>query len=156
MDSGWASVDTCTWPWTLFHHSLLRWNGVTQHQGAVASSLLVLQLPLHRLPEIRIRASDKCEYFTCFAKPLTKPHKSDFRGLKFTCATQVDNTCVCAYPSSKPETCTVSGDDVLNYLDIGSISFGKWAAILVSISVIYRVLWVLFRLLVVYALMRTI
>ncbi|KJA13638.1 hypothetical protein HYPSUDRAFT_72940 [Hypholoma sublateritium FD-334 SS-4] len=65
---------------------------------------------------------------------------SDFRGLKFTCATQIDNTCVCAYPSSTPETCTVSGDDVLNYLDIGSISYGKWAAILVSISIIYRVL----------------
>ncbi|KAF8207443.1 P-loop containing nucleoside triphosphate hydrolase protein [Mycena galopus ATCC 62051] len=63
---------------------------------------------------------------------------SDLRGLTFTC----DSTpagCVCAYPSSTPETCTVSGADVLAYLDIGDIGYGKWAAILVCIFVIYRV-----------------
>ncbi|KDR73313.1 hypothetical protein GALMADRAFT_251927 [Galerina marginata CBS 339.88] len=64
---------------------------------------------------------------------------SDFRGLNFTCNTIVNGKCLCAYPSSTPATCTVSGNDVLNYLDIGSISYGKWAAILVSIVVIYRI-----------------
>ncbi|KAJ7246166.1 P-loop containing nucleoside triphosphate hydrolase protein [Mycena haematopus] len=60
---------------------------------------------------------------------------SDLRGLTFTC----DNNCVCAYPSSTPETCTVSGADVLAYLDIGDIVYGKWAAIMVGIFVIYRI-----------------
>ncbi|KAJ6457693.1 P-loop containing nucleoside triphosphate hydrolase protein [Mycena sanguinolenta] len=59
---------------------------------------------------------------------------SDLRGLTFSC----NNDCVCAYPSSTPETCTVSGADVLSYLDIGDIGYGKWAAILLGIFVIYR------------------
>lgn len=66
-------------------------------------------------------------------------HQSDFRGLTFKCETVVNGSCVCAYPSSTPATCTLSGDDVLAYLDIGSISYGKWAAILISINIIYRV-----------------
>ncbi|KAF8877439.1 P-loop containing nucleoside triphosphate hydrolase protein [Infundibulicybe gibba] len=64
---------------------------------------------------------------------------SDFRGLTFKCDTVVDGVCACAYPTSTPETCTVSGADILTYLDIGSISYGKWAAILVSINIIYRI-----------------
>ncbi|KAF8178722.1 P-loop containing nucleoside triphosphate hydrolase protein [Pholiota molesta] len=48
--------------------------------------------------------------------------------------------CVCAYPSSTPETCTVSGEDVLAYLGIGEISYGKWAGILLSIVIIYRII----------------
>ncbi|KAF7373135.1 ABC transporter domain-containing protein [Mycena sanguinolenta] len=59
---------------------------------------------------------------------------SDLRGLTFSC----NDDCVCAYPSSTPEACTVSGADVLSYLDIGDIGYGKWAAILVGIFVIYR------------------
>ncbi|KAJ6617160.1 hypothetical protein B0H10DRAFT_2218798 [Mycena sp. CBHHK59/15] len=38
----------------------------------------------------------------------------------------------------RPETCTVSGD-VLAYLDIGYISYGKWAAILIGITLVYRI-----------------
>jgi len=64
---------------------------------------------------------------------------SDLRGLTFECVTLVNGSCACAYPSSTPETCTVSGADVLGYLDIGSISYGKWAAILIAITVIYRI-----------------
>ncbi|KAJ6542947.1 P-loop containing nucleoside triphosphate hydrolase protein [Mycena capillaripes] len=64
---------------------------------------------------------------------------SDFRGLTFKCVTLVNGTCTCAYPSSTPETCTVSGADVLDYLDIGRISYGKWAAILIGITIIYRI-----------------
>ncbi|KAJ6529686.1 P-loop containing nucleoside triphosphate hydrolase protein [Mycena capillaripes] len=64
---------------------------------------------------------------------------SDLRGLSFNCVTLVNGSCVCAYPSSTPDTCTVSGEDVLNYLEIGSISYGKWAAILVAITLIYRI-----------------
>ncbi|KAJ8082345.1 hypothetical protein PM082_008200 [Marasmius tenuissimus] len=60
---------------------------------------------------------------------------SDLRGLTFQCS----NACECAYPSSTPITCTVSGDDVLNYLEIREISYGKWIAILVSINLIYRI-----------------
>lgn len=64
---------------------------------------------------------------------------SDLRGVTFTCNTIVNGACACAYPSSTPSTCTVSGDDVLNYLDIDNISYGKWAAIVVCISIIYRI-----------------
>ncbi|KAF8877438.1 P-loop containing nucleoside triphosphate hydrolase protein [Infundibulicybe gibba] len=64
---------------------------------------------------------------------------SDFRGLTFKCNTIINGACACAYPTSTPETCTVSGADVLKYLDIGSISYGKWAAILFSINIIYRI-----------------
>ncbi|KAJ7485788.1 P-loop containing nucleoside triphosphate hydrolase protein [Mycena latifolia] len=64
---------------------------------------------------------------------------SDFRGLSFECGTIVNGTCICAYPSSTPETCTVSGADVLEYLEIGDISYGAWATIVVAITLIYRI-----------------
>ncbi|KAG5634259.1 hypothetical protein DXG03_006042 [Asterophora parasitica] len=64
---------------------------------------------------------------------------SDLRGLTFRCETQSTGSCICAYPSSTPETCTVSGADVLAYLDIENISYGKWAAILVSVFILFRV-----------------
>jgi hypothetical protein len=64
---------------------------------------------------------------------------SDLRGLTFQCKTMIQGTCACAYPSSTPEACTVSGTDVLDYLDINGISYGKWTGILVSILVIYRI-----------------
>ncbi|KAJ7930944.1 P-loop containing nucleoside triphosphate hydrolase protein [Mycena leptocephala] len=57
---------------------------------------------------------------------------SDLRGRSFN---------FCAYPSSTPDTCTVSGDDVLRYLEIRSISYGKWIAILIAITLIYRIAW---------------
>ncbi|THU99958.1 P-loop containing nucleoside triphosphate hydrolase protein [Dendrothele bispora CBS 962.96] len=62
---------------------------------------------------------------------------SDLRGLTFRCV----NDCTCAYPSSAPpESCMVSGDDVLKYLDIRSIKYAEWIAVLVGINVIYRVM----------------
>ncbi|KAJ7500865.1 P-loop containing nucleoside triphosphate hydrolase protein [Mycena galericulata] len=64
---------------------------------------------------------------------------SDFRGLTFKCVTILNGSCVCAYPSSTPETCTVSGADVLDYLEIGDISYRKWAAVVVGIILIYRI-----------------
>lgn len=74
---------------------------------------------------------------------LTNIHfQSDFRGLAFRCSTITNGVCTCAYPSSTPETCTVSGGDILEYLDIGSVSYGKWAAILVCINIIYRIVLV--------------
>ncbi|KAJ3411932.1 hypothetical protein HDV05_001513 [Chytridiales sp. JEL 0842] len=68
---------------------------------------------------------------------------SDMKGLTFTCKPQVGapNGCVCAYPSSTPETCTVSGDDVLNYLDVNNINLGHWSIILIGIILIYRILF---------------
>ncbi|KAF7297037.1 ABC transporter domain-containing protein [Mycena indigotica] len=60
---------------------------------------------------------------------------SDLRGLTFRCT----DSCACAYPSSAPDTCTVSGDDVLSYLDVGGISYGKWSAVLIGITVLYRI-----------------
>lgn len=64
---------------------------------------------------------------------------SDFRGLVFPCNNIVNGACACAYPTSTPEACTISGEDVLSYLEIGGISYGKWVAILVSINIIYRI-----------------
>ncbi|KAH9476836.1 ABC transporter G family member 11 [Psilocybe cubensis] len=63
---------------------------------------------------------------------------SDLRGLSFTCDTIINGTCACSYPSSTPDTCTVSGQDVLNYLDIGNIESKHWIGILISIVIIYR------------------
>ncbi|KAF9000116.1 hypothetical protein BDQ17DRAFT_1245905, partial [Cyathus striatus] len=64
---------------------------------------------------------------------------SDLSGLTFKCDTIVNNACVCAYPSSTPASCTVSGSDVLKYLDVSGISYGKWSAIIVCINIIYRI-----------------
>ncbi|KAF4610157.1 hypothetical protein D9613_010239 [Agrocybe pediades] len=65
---------------------------------------------------------------------------SDFKGLSFSCTKLGKKQCSCAYPSSTPDSCTVSGQDVLNYLDIGGISYAKWTGILVSIAVIFRII----------------
>jgi hypothetical protein len=65
--------------------------------------------------------------------------QSDLRGLIFRCVTVIDGTCDCAYPSSTPETCTVSGADVLDYFEIGHVRYGVWAAILIGITAIYRI-----------------
>ena len=50
-------------------------------------------------------------------------------------------SCFALFPNdaSSPQTCTVSGEYVLDYLDIGGISYGKWGAILVCIIIIYRI-----------------
>ncbi|KAI0789359.1 P-loop containing nucleoside triphosphate hydrolase protein [Abortiporus biennis] len=64
---------------------------------------------------------------------------SDLRGVTFKCTTIINGQCSCVYPTSTPQACTVSGEDVLNYLDIDGISYGKWAAILVCIIIIYRI-----------------
>ncbi|RXW19949.1 hypothetical protein EST38_g5911 [Candolleomyces aberdarensis] len=64
---------------------------------------------------------------------------SDLRGVTFKCNTIVNGSCACAYPSSTPQTCTVSGDDVLRYLEIGDVSYSKWCGIVFSILVIYRI-----------------
>ncbi len=47
---------------------------------------------------------------------------SDFRGTVFDC----DNG-FCPYPSTIGNN-QLSGEDVLNALDIGGISYGKWGA----------------------------
>lgn len=70
---------------------------------------------------------------------LFSAYQSDFRGLVFQCNSIVNGVCTCAYPTSTPESCTVSGEDVLSYLEIGGVSYGKWVAILVSINIIYRI-----------------
>ncbi|CAA7263567.1 unnamed protein product [Cyclocybe aegerita] len=64
---------------------------------------------------------------------------SDLRGLTFKCNTVMNGECVCAYPTSTPASCTVSGEDILDYLEIGGISYGRWAAIVICITIIYRV-----------------
>ncbi|KAF9269354.1 P-loop containing nucleoside triphosphate hydrolase protein [Marasmius fiardii PR-910] len=61
---------------------------------------------------------------------------SDLRGMTFKCS----NGCECAYPSSTASLCTVSGDDVLRYLEIRDITYGKWIGIMVGINLVYRIL----------------
>ncbi|TFK66951.1 P-loop containing nucleoside triphosphate hydrolase protein [Pluteus cervinus] len=68
--------------------------------------------------------------------------KSDLDGLVFKCNNIINGSCFCAYPSSTPELCTVSGDDVLKYLKIDGTSYSKWSAIMVGIIVIYRIAYV--------------
>lgn len=75
--------------------------------------------------------------------------KNDFVGLVFQCQGSIEeNTCNCAYPSSlvKEGICAVRGEDVLDALDLEGISMGVYAAVLVGILVVYRVLfWVVLR-----------
>ncbi|KAJ7908594.1 hypothetical protein B0H13DRAFT_2331249 [Mycena leptocephala] len=70
---------------------------------------------------------------------LTFTLQSDLRGLTLQCGTLVNGSCVCTYLSSTPEMCTVSGEDVLGYPEIGDISYGKWAAIVICITIFYRI-----------------
>ncbi|KAJ9092986.1 hypothetical protein QFC20_007229 [Naganishia adeliensis] len=58
---------------------------------------------------------------------------SDLRGLDFDC-----DPSGCPYPSSSGPN-MVSGQDVLNSLHIGGISYGAWAGILLAILVVCRV-----------------
>lgn len=70
--------------------------------------------------------------------------QSDLSGLTFQCqAAPSGESCICAYPSSTPSSCTVSGEDILSYLEIEGTSYGKWAAIMVGIFFIYRIVYVL-------------
>lgn len=66
---------------------------------------------------------------------------SDLRGLEFRC-----DATGCPYPSSVgPDR--LLGQDVLDALKIGNISYGAWAGILLAIMVIYRILlWVALKL----------
>jgi hypothetical protein len=88
---------------------------------------------------------------------------SDLKGLTFTCqpVAGAPNGCVCAYPSSTPANCTVSGDDVLNCksftqlfilfvlismyfhvdLNINNVALWKWSLILIAITAVYRILF---------------
>ncbi|SPO26351.1 related to ATP-binding cassette protein (ABC) transporter [Ustilago trichophora] len=70
--------------------------------------------------------------------------KNDFKGLVFTCQGSVkEGTCNCSFPSSLVQSgmCAVSGEDVLNALQINGISVGLYAGILVVIVLVYRVLF---------------
>lgn len=67
---------------------------------------------------------------------------NDFHGLVLACQTLPDNSCFCDYPSSlvAQGQCALAGDDVLQALGIGGVSFGLYATILVIIALVYRVL----------------
>lgn len=85
---------------------------------------------------------------------------NDLRGLVFDCSTGPDGSCSCSYPSSliAQGRCQLAGDDVLNVsayafgwnnashwessqaLGIGGISFPLYVAILLIITLVYRIL----------------
>ncbi|GAA96982.1 uncharacterized protein L969DRAFT_90390 [Mixia osmundae IAM 14324] len=70
--------------------------------------------------------------------------KSDLEGVTFTCPGSIaDGSCLCPYPSSLIPLgqCAVSGDDVLKSLQLDGISIRFYAAVLVIIIVIYRLLF---------------
>ncbi|KAL7415076.1 P-loop containing nucleoside triphosphate hydrolase protein [Mrakia frigida] len=58
---------------------------------------------------------------------------SDLDGLTFDCS-----DAACPYPSTLGGN-LLSGRDVLVYLEIADVSYGKWVGILISIIVIYRI-----------------
>ncbi len=70
--------------------------------------------------------------------------KNDLRGLTFACQGSIAaGDCNCSFPSSliSKGMCAVSGEDVLEALQINSFSVGLYASILVIILVVYRVLF---------------
>ncbi|KAF9517569.1 hypothetical protein BS47DRAFT_1339430 [Hydnum rufescens UP504] len=69
--------------------------------------------------------------------------RNDLAGLKFHCTTLVDGTCHCTVSSSLVASgqCALTGEDVLKDLQINGFSIGLYAAILLIIAVIYRVLF---------------
>ncbi|SPO26649.1 related to ATP-binding cassette protein (ABC) transporter [Ustilago trichophora] len=70
--------------------------------------------------------------------------KNDLKGLVFTCQGSVQEaSCNCSFPSSLVQKglCAVSGEDVLDALQINGISVGLYAGILVVIVVVYRILF---------------
>ncbi|KAI0683161.1 P-loop containing nucleoside triphosphate hydrolase protein [Cytidiella melzeri] len=70
---------------------------------------------------------------------------NDFQGITLACTTLADGSCFCDYPSSLVSTgqCALAGDDVLQALQIGGISFKLYASILLLITLLYRVLFYL-------------
>ena len=69
---------------------------------------------------------------------------NDFHGLTLSCSlSSSDGSCFCDYPSSilsSTGECALAGDDVLRSLGIEGISFGLYAAILVIVALVFRVL----------------
>ncbi|KAL6305126.1 P-loop containing nucleoside triphosphate hydrolase protein [Sparassis latifolia] len=68
--------------------------------------------------------------------------KNDFTGLVFTCQTLADGSCQCSYASSliAQGQCAVSGQDVLDQLEIAGIDIGLYTGILICIIAVYRVM----------------
>ncbi|SNX85063.1 related to ATP-binding cassette protein (ABC) transporter [Melanopsichium pennsylvanicum] len=70
--------------------------------------------------------------------------KNDLKNLVFTCQrSTTQGNCNCSFPSSliKQGVCAVSGQDVLDALQINRISIGLYASILVIIIAVYRVMF---------------
>ncbi|KAG8885259.1 hypothetical protein FRB97_001705 [Tulasnella sp. 331] len=67
---------------------------------------------------------------------------NDLKGLSFACDKVADGSCVCSYPSSliSQGKCELLGDDVLNALGIGGISFGLYIGILLIITIVFRLM----------------
>jgi len=69
--------------------------------------------------------------------------KNDFTGLKFPCQV-INGSCQCSYPSSLiPGECAVSGQDVLQALNIAGFNIGLYSAILIIMAIVYRLLFYL-------------
>ncbi|GAA6021383.1 hypothetical protein JCM8202_003594 [Rhodotorula sphaerocarpa] len=66
--------------------------------------------------------------------------RNDFVGQILPCPVQPDGTCLCPIPSSlvSQGTCAVTGNDVLQDLDIAGISDGLYVGILLIIIFVYR------------------
>ncbi|KAK0468291.1 P-loop containing nucleoside triphosphate hydrolase protein [Desarmillaria tabescens] len=111
-------------------------NGFWMSVGGYLQVLLNLIIKARSLPRFWYYSFHYMDYQRYAFELITN---SDLRGLTFQCEKASDGSCSCAYPSSTPDSCTVSGDDVLEYLDIRGISYGSWVGIMVSIIVIYRI-----------------
>ncbi|GAA5862294.1 hypothetical protein JCM8547_007591 [Rhodosporidiobolus lusitaniae] len=70
--------------------------------------------------------------------------RNDFLGRTLDCPVLADGACNCPIPSSlytgAAETCAISGEDVMQNLDIAGVSDGLYVGILLIIAVVFRLL----------------
>lgn len=65
---------------------------------------------------------------------------NEFRNTIWPCETLANGACSCAFPSSLTNQCALKGEDVLDFLGYGGISWGLWFGILVLIALAYRLM----------------
>ena len=63
---------------------------------------------------------------------------NDLRGQTFACGTDVSGNPRCAFPTKTAGATRMTGEEILESLDYERVSYSEWAAVLVAMAVIFR------------------